>query len=439
MTSQVNPYSIDGTFPVAGQDNNSQGFRDNFTNTRNNFAFIKSEVEDLQLKVVLKSSLANSSVSNDMNGVVLERPQLKAYQISFVDILTPGVAPTVLFSSGNYQRMTLAAPINVVFGGWPAAGVAGVLRLWIKITDVSYSVTWPTVANSVGNLSAFEGTVYNGTNYVTTFASTGDYLFEISTVNAGSTIWVEDLSRNHKISEGFTLDGASDVTIVGPTDGDSLVYSTADGQWINALINNVATANTVTKSAQPTITSVGTLSALTVTAPIQGSVTGSANTATTATTAGRVTTAAQPTITSVGTLSALTVTATIAGNIAGSSATVTSAAQPVITSVGTLSTLTVTGNISGNITGRASTAATVTSAAQPVITSVGNLTGVRVTGITSVGPYLKAALPVSITAGDVIYVSNAVRLGGGTGSLCFSDAAGVDTRWIDVTTGNVVV
>ena len=37
MTSQINPNNIDGSYPVAGQDNNSQGFRDNFTNLKVNF------------------------------------------------------------------------------------------------------------------------------------------------------------------------------------------------------------------------------------------------------------------------------------------------------------------------------------------------------------------------------------------------------------------
>ena len=48
MTSQVNPNNVDGTYPVAGQDNDSQGFRDNFTNIRNNLTFAKAEIEDLQ-------------------------------------------------------------------------------------------------------------------------------------------------------------------------------------------------------------------------------------------------------------------------------------------------------------------------------------------------------------------------------------------------------
>lgn len=57
-------------------------------------------------------------------------------------------------------------------------------------------------------------------------------------------------------------------------------------------------------------------------------ITGNAATATTATTAGTVTTAAQPAITSVGTLSGLTVTAPIAGSVTGNSATSTALQTP---------------------------------------------------------------------------------------------------------------
>ena len=48
MASSIVPGNIDGTFPVAGQDNSSQGFRDNFTATKNNFTEAKSEIETLQ-------------------------------------------------------------------------------------------------------------------------------------------------------------------------------------------------------------------------------------------------------------------------------------------------------------------------------------------------------------------------------------------------------
>lgn len=64
---------------------------------------------------------------------------------------------------------------------------------------------------------------------------------------------------------------------------------------------------------------------------------------------GTLTTASQSNITSIGTLSALTVSGNVAaGNVSGTNitGTVTTAAQPNITSVGTLGSLTVTGNVS---------------------------------------------------------------------------------------------
>ena len=34
MASNINPNNVDTTYPIAGQDNDSQGFRDNFTNIK---------------------------------------------------------------------------------------------------------------------------------------------------------------------------------------------------------------------------------------------------------------------------------------------------------------------------------------------------------------------------------------------------------------------
>jgi len=37
MASSIVPGNIDGTYPKAGQDNSSQGFRDNFSEIKTNF------------------------------------------------------------------------------------------------------------------------------------------------------------------------------------------------------------------------------------------------------------------------------------------------------------------------------------------------------------------------------------------------------------------
>lgn len=76
--------------------------------------------------------------------------------------------------------------------------------------------------------------------------------------------------------------------------------------------------------------------------------------------AGTLATGAQPNITSVGTLSALSVTAPIVGSVTGSALTVTQPAQPAITSVGTLTSLTVSGAASvGNLSAASISVATL--------------------------------------------------------------------------------
>jgi hypothetical protein len=48
MASNIVPGNIDGTFPIAGQDNSSQGFRDNFTAIKNNFTEAAAEITAIQ-------------------------------------------------------------------------------------------------------------------------------------------------------------------------------------------------------------------------------------------------------------------------------------------------------------------------------------------------------------------------------------------------------
>ena len=48
----VNVADLDTAFPVPGQDNDSQGFRDNFTVIDDNFKSTKARLEDLEANAV---------------------------------------------------------------------------------------------------------------------------------------------------------------------------------------------------------------------------------------------------------------------------------------------------------------------------------------------------------------------------------------------------
>ena len=198
-----------------------------------------------------------------------------------------------------------------------------------------------------------------------------------------------------------------------------------------------STAATVTTAAQPAITSVGTLSSLTVTNPIVGSITGNAATATSATTATSASTATSATTATTATSATLAASATklatartidITGDISATAVAFDGTANIAISATvndnshthnnstvfsldaskittGTISDARLPATISSNVTGSSATctgnaatataasnanyassagsansAGTVTTAAQPSITSVGTLSSLLVGG-----------------------------------------------------------
>ena len=194
MASNINPFNIDGTFPVAGQDNASQGFRDNFTNVRNNLGYAKSEIEDLQNKAILKTSLTGATLSNDMGGSVLYQPALKSfYEITYNQGLMSGTV-TLDYANGNIQYVETDGDITLAFSGWPATPVLGRLVLWVSITDPANSVTVPItnpgVTMGIADIAGYDdaGTI--------NFDAAGDYVLEFTSMDNGQNIMIRDLSRN---------------------------------------------------------------------------------------------------------------------------------------------------------------------------------------------------------------------------------------------------
>lgn len=185
MTSLINPTNIDGTYPIAGQDNDSQGFRDNFTNIKNNLDIARQELSDLQGKVVLKSSLSNATLDNDMSYAAVVRPQLKAYSESFHQA---GNNATLDYSLGNLQQVTTTGDVQLAFSNWPTSGQVGKLTVWLVIGSTNgtiHKVTFPSSC-TIGFPAALAGATVNQNGSITiTFTATGDYFYEFMTVDGG--------------------------------------------------------------------------------------------------------------------------------------------------------------------------------------------------------------------------------------------------------------
>ena len=189
MTSQINPNNIDGAYPVAGQDNDSQGFRDNFTNTKTNFAYASAEITDLQSKAVLKSALTGTTLSNDMNNSIISNVQLQEASAPKIALGSVTSAP-LDFAASPYYTLSTAGSVTASFSNFPAAGQVAVLRLQITVTSTAYTLTLPS-AVSVGT-SNLQGYASN----IITFNKTGVYEYEFETSDGGSTISIFDLNQN---------------------------------------------------------------------------------------------------------------------------------------------------------------------------------------------------------------------------------------------------
>lgn len=234
MSSQINPNNIDGTFPVAGQDNNSQGFRDNFTNTKNNLVFAKSEIEDLQAKVVLKSALTGTTLDNDFSGATISNATVKGFRNTKYDLGTVSGSQTINFSNGSFQTLTTSASVTLsAINNWPnTSGTATILTLGVTISNSTHSITFPS-AVSMGDVA--------GTSSKTvSFTSPGTYFFDLISLDGGSSYYLVDKTRAYDTVQG-------DFAVTGTTTlGDGLVTTGARIENGFQYSNSVSSSFTLT-------------------------------------------------------------------------------------------------------------------------------------------------------------------------------------------------
>lgn len=236
MASIINPNNIDGTYPVAGQDNDSQGFRDNFTNTKTNFERARDEISDLQSKVVLKSALTGTVLDNNMNGARLSGVELLNNSETKLALGSRSGSVVINYATGSYQTVRTPEPpgagtISLDFSNFSVPGTASRVRLQVTVTNTEYTLTLPAVVK-VG-VDVIQGLVGN----VVTFNRKGVYEFEFVTNDQGATISVFDLSRNHDpiyLPSSEVISSGADVSLASTastfsTDGSTKTATLAAG------------------------------------------------------------------------------------------------------------------------------------------------------------------------------------------------------------------
>jgi hypothetical protein len=187
MASNIVPGNIDGTYPKAGQDNSSQGFRDNFTEIKVALTTAASEITDMQTN---KASLNGTS---DFANNEIQRAQLKnTSEIVYPHGSVSGGTVTLNHVNGHYQTLTITANTTFSFLNFPTSGTLGRIILDITVQPTSTGIlTFPSAVIKADNVHGSDGT----SDQITT--GLGRFLFEFMSPDGGTTILMHQLGKQY--------------------------------------------------------------------------------------------------------------------------------------------------------------------------------------------------------------------------------------------------
>lgn len=285
--SNINFSEILTDYPVAGQDNDSQGFRDNFSAIYNAFEVAKAEIGLLQTNSVLKATIdgENDPVVNDLNGSsIVDGYHNNFHGTSYTNTVSGPTAIDV--RSGSLQNFIISNNIQFNFTNWPASGYFG--KVTIHLSNASevnlYSATFTQSAGTIRYDGEFPTPLQVSLKPVGEGA-VGEYdVVEAWTYTGGSTVFLKYLgkftdtaSNNRSVTGTLTVAGATtlagasatSLTVSGST---SLASTTASSLSVsnnatvngalevqgNSVLGNSSTVDKVTFNSVPVFPSLTT-------------------------------------------------------------------------------------------------------------------------------------------------------------------------------------
>jgi hypothetical protein len=138
----INVTDLDKEFPVPGQDNDSQGFRDNFTVIDDNFVAAKARLEDLETNSVRKEANTTFLPLSTGGTARLINPTLQSHSEVKYEVTVESGTATIDFSQGTYQTIIITDDTEVTFTNVPDSGYMQKVVLHITATGGTQNLTW---------------------------------------------------------------------------------------------------------------------------------------------------------------------------------------------------------------------------------------------------------------------------------------------------------
>jgi|TARA_R110002074_G_scaffold396528_1_gene586070 hypothetical protein len=185
--------TIDATYPVAGVDNDTQGFRDNFSAISRGLEVAKTEITDLEQRTVKLLDSVGNPITNDFRESIINNASIEnsTFRLKANAIQEELVNVNIDISNGAYQVYTFGTQIGsdntLTFSlqNWPIranAASKGVSKVTVHLYGNNNQNTAKFVADNSGE-------IYKDTNtWPTPAANAADADDSVSiTVQNGST------------------------------------------------------------------------------------------------------------------------------------------------------------------------------------------------------------------------------------------------------------
>ena len=243
MSSQIDNSNINALYPRAGEDNDSQGFRDNFAAIKENFTLAKTELTDLQSKVLLKAALTGDTLDNNLGGSRISNGNyLNFHGTAFSQ--TVGVSANIDVLNGNLQYYTVTTDSTLTFTNWPDSGNYANVRVHLKSNGSAIGV-----GNDINIGGKYTVDQVNTTNFVIMGA---DPTVRLIGSIAGSTLTVSSVTSG-TVTVGTYLSGN------GITPGTKVQYTKTENPTLTGTggsgtytVDTTQTANSTSMTGMTT-------------------------------------------------------------------------------------------------------------------------------------------------------------------------------------------
>ena len=187
MASNIVSTTIDATFPTPGVDNDTQGFRDNFSIIKAALAVATTEIGDLQVNTVKLNPILPEVNNFDGNSIV------SAVFIASGDAVSP-LEPTVAnmelpSSAASYYAYDVKANVVLTITRWPASppvspklGILGKMVVQVTADEAERTITFATANGSTIRLPG-------GVSNPVTLPIGSTNIYEFWTINGGTTVY----------------------------------------------------------------------------------------------------------------------------------------------------------------------------------------------------------------------------------------------------------